>query len=1417
MHRRTIWSLCKRLLPIPMVLVMLCSNFEAVTVIAGEPTVDEPSSSDPDNSIDEEDPEDAGNPDGDDAGKTGNPNEGDPNEGNPNAGTPDATDPNAADPNAANPDDADPNAADPNAADPNALDPNAIDPALLGMGDGTDPMGGINAFGARGINSINATPGDEGDTVSKSIVISSNISNIENSGFEISLQSQNAEECSDDNGTYTFILGEEADSADIVFSYTLANKYFALEDVSVSGGGVEFEHDADAHAIKCSFANVEEGEHSYTITGTVVKTDSTGPEISDIKVADETPTYGSGDELSAYSTDRSDLTVTAVVTDDDSGVDKVCAVDSNGNTYDMNLSDGVTHTYTWTPNTIGNYKIVKIEATDKADNTSNVAPESKILCYYNNGEKPGVTIANEEWYSVTANNGKKLPITISGTTVRKIEKICISDFESDVDAVSTFGADGYTINQNIDLPDVPGVTEYIVACKFYGDEEATEIGRVTAKIDDKAPEGEVEIDTVEETHQPTGILGFLYNLIPNFSSKDITVLIKVPKNCDDDSSVEEVSGLYSVTYTVDGIQYTKTLDELDRRHTDNEYYVFSHVIASGTDEKVTLVSVDNIADAAGNKTLKDKRLLFAIDPEAPRVYYTTNGNSSPEGDRLFFTGEISGTVTVEDLGLDEESIDFENHHNEKYSKLKPVLNKEASTLTTTDPNAPKKYVYDFSTSEDGEYMITTYAKDIEGHETPNNGVDSPIMVLDNTAPEIEISYDKSEPSEGGETFYNSNVGVTVTVKDRWIDKSRSVVTLKKIDENGAESVVGPLNDWSGELGDDEHKISFSTDGDGIYKVIVEAYDIAGNHSSKESSNFTVDATAPKVEISFDKSDAMNGKYYNETRTATVTVTDFTFNETTAGLKIEEKYGSANVGAWTQTSGSTYTCTVTFDKDGMYELSCESEDKAHNKSDKVSEPEFVIDKTAPEINVTYNAAEAKNGNFYKDARIATVNIKEISFDNDGVKIETQPLSEVGALPSVGAFSSSDDSNIAQMKFDQDGTYGYTINCTDLAGNTATNYISDVFIIDTTAPTVEFSGVENYSANNAEVAPAVVYGDKYIDIDASNVSLRGANKGMVQMDNNIVAEESGFVVRYNDFAHDEGTDDLYFLEANVYDKAGNASEDKLVFSVNRHGSVFIVGDGTKALNEKYYTNEPKDVVITEINIDDLTRKDVSVSRDGNISKLTSGRDYNVSKEGDETSWKTYTYDVKSSNFNKDGIYSVTIFSQDKATNIQDNKTRDAEVSFAVDMSAPSIVTAGIEENTHYKEASHTFNVDVNDNMGVSSLVIYVDGKPVDIYDEERFDNTKDISVTLNESDETQTITIIAEDVAGNKEINVYAGVLVSTKEINDPNVPGGNGGKGGKGETNPSRATAQAILFAIVAMGAIVAITGASVLIYRKRVK
>lgn len=1398
MHRRTIWSLCKRLLPIPMVLVLIFNNSNETLRVSASEVTEQPEN----NENDIEEPDNSGSEEG--TGEAGNEDGGAVTDNTGSAGD-DTTPKTEEEPKLEG------------EQDPVEGQDPAITSGLPGEGvegetlpEEGDGKPASRKLAKRDLFGVEENEEDDDEKESKYIVITPDI-NSEDNGFRITSvwDSEEVESKDEEDGAYIFRIEKDKDTAEITFEYRL-DKYYEL--TGVSGGNYTL--DAAEGKIVCTFENIETGRHEYTLSGTIKKTDEAAPAITEVKVAEGTPTYTSGEGTSAFSTDSSALSVSAVVKDEEngSGVDHVYVVLADGGEEDkqeMYLSGD--DTYTWKPSHHGNYKVLKIEAEDDADNKSEADLGGKILCLYHDGEKPEASISEDDWFS-TIKEKDKVYIEIEGETERKIDKIIISDV-GEFAAKEDFEGRRYTIDQRIDLPDTEGVKKYTVSCKFCGDAADTEpvpLGEFTAKIDNSAPEAEIKTDYEEKTKH-----GHKSNEKYHSARDNVVFYMTVPMECDHESGGIEVSGLYKIYYTIkiedeDGEYLDECSQDISDADVKDGNYVFSHEVRAKENDwvKYTL-KVTGVEDAAGNKTdsVKSTESDVIVDQGGPIISYSVDGCVTSEGDMNFYSGELNGTVKITDQTLIKESIVFNDKDKRRdgYDYLTPV---ERKGYEDNDGEA----VYDFSTSTDGEYLIYTQAADDVGNKSE---LESKIMILDNTEPEIDITYDKAgEISE--DTFVNSNVGVTVTISDKWLNKNRSVVRVKKIDQNGSETEVGPISDWSGDLGDNEHKVSFTTDGDGVYKIYVEAYDMSGNHSSKDGAKFTVDATAPEVEISFDETDPVNGKYFNETRTATVKVTDFTFNEETAGLKIEEKYGSADVSGWTQTSGFTYTCTVTFERDGVYEISCESEDKAHNKSDKKSEPEFVIDKTAPEINVSYNGSEARNGNFYKDARIATVNIKEISFDKGGVKIETQPLSEVGALPSVGDFSSSDDNNVAHLTFDQDGTYGFTVNCTDLAGNTATNYISDVFIIDTTAPTVEFSGVENYSANNAEVAPSVVYGDKYIDIDASNVALRGANKGMVSVDNNIVAEESGFVVRYKDFAHDESMDDLYFLEANVYDKAGNASEDKLVFSVNRHGSVFIVGDGTKALNEKYYTNKPEDVSITEINIDELTRKDVSVSRDGDIRSLVSGRDFNVSKQGDDTSWKTYTYNVKSGNFNKDGMYSVTVFSQDRATNVQDNKTRNAEVSFAVDMSAPSIVTAGIEENTQYKETSHTFNVDVNDNMGVSSLVIYVDGKPVDTYDEERFDNTKDISVTLNESDERQTVTIIAEDVAGNKEINVYAGVLVSTKEISDPNVPGGTGVSGG-GDTNPSHVTAQAIMFAIIAMGAIVAITGASILLYRRRVK
>ncbi len=1438
MKKTSLWSLAlKRLLPIILSLSLLFANFDSLQVIAGEPddehTVEEHTQEpEEDEQEDNSDDEENGDDQNDDQNDESNPNNnndssvppvqnGDntPVEGNPANGEP--TDGEPVDGENGNPID------DPNLVSDIQGQQRAMfgAPLATSNGDATDPEN-------------SAEP-----EIQRSITINFSIANeYENSGFAITGCNRGSfnfdeKKCVISDGEID-VEGEGDEkkySAEVTFNYSI-NNFYELTDVS---GGTK-----EGNTIKCTFEDIdfdsiENGNYTCTISGNVVKTDNDAPVISDVTVADGVATYNCTETgNTAFSTDASKLKITANITDDKtetveengeavekkingSGVETVIIFDDKGNSVPMTKNGDA---YTWSVPSYygnqGNYKMTKIVAKDNVGNERTYDIPEKTLCFYQDNEETrlNVSITSEDWYSV-ALNGKE-SITINGSTARKIEKFIINDGEEDKDITpqTSFNNGVYVVNQTIDLDEEDGQTTYNVKVVFCDGDDETEdaksIGTKTAKIDNKAPQAEVTVFT--NSHQE----GFLW------LTKDVTdVFVKVPVDCDGEEG--KVSGLDAVECTVNSVP--RRLLKKDATIEDG-CYVFKETFDT-TGEEDFIIDILGLTDAAGNsaKLKKETKIKLSIDKKKPEISYTYNDIKQEEGQRMFFSGELNGTVMISDLDLDPESIKVEGrtlgeigsegkHTGSPSSDIKITMVKgvdDTNNNMWTLGNV-KTAIYEFSTGREGEYFIHTEAKDLAKPEGNPSDLDSNVLVLDNTAPEIEISYDKDTPSEGGDSFYNSNVGVTVKITDKWLDKSKSVVKIKKVDQFGATTDLGPFNDFSGELGDEEHTFSFTTDGDGEYIVYVEAYDMSGNHSEKTGSKFTVDATVPEVTITFDKNDPMNEKYYNETRTATVTVTDFTFSEELAGLKVEEKYGTADIGGWTQSGAFTYTCTVTFEKDGQYELSCQSEDKAHNKSEEKSEPEFVIDKTAPQIQVNYNGAEAANGNFYKDTRIASVNIKEMSFDDKLVEITTQPLNEVGTLPATGGFSSADDQNIASITFDEDGTYGYVINCTDLAGNKAENYISDVFIIDKTVPEVTFSGVENKSANNAEVAPSVKYGDKYIDLEKSNVVLTGANNGVISVGNSITPTEDGFIVNYSDFAHDKSMDDMYTLKAYVYDKAGNAAEEELVFSVNRHGSVFVVDEGTRALNEMFYVKEPVDVKITEINIDDLTDKNVSVSRDNSdVISLKEGKNYTVSKQGDDESWKTFTYTIKRSNFERDGVYSISISTQDRASNKQDNKSRDADVTFAVDMTSPSVVAAGIEENGIYEETSHSFNVDVNDNMGVESLLVYVDGKVVGNYDQLAIDSGEDMSFTLDESEETRTITMIAEDFAGNKEVKVISGVLVSTKPINVKGV-GGNTRIPGK-TPKPVADTMRTILFIILAGASVASVAGASVLLYRRKVR
>ena len=251
-----------------------------------------------------------------------------------------------------------------------------------------------------------------------------------------------------------------------------------------------------------------------------------------------------------------------------------------------------------------------------------------------------------------------------------------------------------------------------------------------------------------------------------------------------------------------------------------------------------------------------------------------------------------------------------------------------------------------------------------------------------------------------------------------------------------------------------------------------------------------------------------------------------------------------------------------------------------------------------------------------------------------------------------------------------------------------------------------------------------------------------------------------VAYADFPHEQKYDDLYTLNATVTDMAGNETRQSLVFSVNRFGSVYVLGEATQQLIKNYYTNTPQPVSITEINVDNLTSKDVTISHDGDITDLAQGQNYTVSQQGSEATWKSFTYTLNAENFKADGNYSVTVYSRDRATNESDNRSKDKEIDFAVDQTAPGIVVSGLENGGVYKEDGHAITIDTSDNMGVRGMKVYSGEQKIAEYTGDQL-QTDYGTETLNipAQDKVQTITFISDDIAGNETKQAYDNVIVS----------------------------------------------------------
>ncbi|MCI9292252.1 MAG: hypothetical protein HFF02_02990 [Erysipelotrichaceae bacterium] len=535
---------------------------------------------------------------------------------------------------------------------------------------------------------------------------------------------------------------------------------------------------------------------------------------------------------------------------------------------------------------------------------------------------------------------------------------------------------------------------------------------------------------------------------------------------------------------------------------------------------------------------------------------------------------------------------------------------------------------------------------------------------------------------------------------------------------------------------------------------VKMTDRAGN-TSQEEITFSIDKTAPLIHVDYDNNEADTSytNTYKGNRVATITVTERNFRPEDVIYDIKNTDGIVpKLSEWVEHKNlededkTYYTATLTYSADGDYTFHIEYSDLAKNNAPQYRPQNFTIDKTKPVLSISYDNNNSVNGNYYPAARTATVTIVEHNFDSSRVRL-LGSASDNGApktYPTLSGWNHQGDTHTATIHYDADGKYTFDIDYMDKAGNKIDDFKSEEFYVDQTAPTLEITGVADHSANNVKVAPVITYSDTNFDKNGVQIDLSGINKGKVNYAGTYADAANGQTFTYADFEKVQEVDDIYTLNVSLDDKAGNNTKKMISFSANRFGSVYDLTSVQSMIGK--YLKEEKDIILVETNVDSLNHDDteIKLTKNGNPSTLVEGKDYNVHMSGGNGQWSQYRYTIKKNLFEGDGRYSVSVHSIDASGNINENidETKKAEISFGIDKTAPVVVPIDFESGKQYPVESKQVSVEIKDNLVLDHVQIFLNDEVVS------YENTEDhYYFTIPQSNRKQTVTIAAQDAAGN----------------------------------------------------------------------
>ena len=633
---------------------------------------------------------------------------------------------------------------------------------------------------------------------------------------------------------------------------------------------------------------------------------------------------------------------------------------------------------------------------------------------------------------------------------------------------------------------------------------------------------------------------------------------------------------------------------------------------SNSDKNVAL-DKEQSYDSTQNVPLYDKKAKFKVAVSdkvsgIKSVKYTLIEDGKESSDTLKIkttkAADNNNKIKKAEIEKGDELLTVSTGNEDQSNKAKEEWT-VSSKITDNDINIATKVESDIVVDANyNDIVLKVELTDNAG----NKSYDYIIFGIDRTAPEITVAY-KSSAKPETENYYSKTRSAYITIKERNITSEDVQLLIEKctnMERNfsssdktefrkGLNIEKNKIKNGSGNHDNRAYQIKVNFDKDGNYRIkTLKCVDTAKNANTavkhvkyesssnndvvtaKNSTSFTIDKVKPVLKVSLDRNDQVhNKKYFNKTRTATITVTEHNFdtrdkadfvNNITASLN-GKTINKPSVSSFKRQGGSDkWVATVKFDADGDYTLAFKVTDKAGNVFDVKKNTsgvfsgnaasDFTIDKTAPTISITNALA---NNRSYTTVPTIVLTEKDNNCSNITSSVEgtyyddnTKSLKKLSLKANSNGVLTADHRTQNEVKYsvvEKDGIYTITVSCVDLAGNKSDtktlrftkNAEGSVFI-----PSADLSKLNNDYSNKAKLskelyideysANEIKNADYYININGKRVSENIISRKLVKDSSS--ANGGWYHYRYtidNNAIRSEGEYSVYIKSSVTIDKS------------------------------------------------------------------------------------------------------------------------------------------------------------------------------------------------------------------------------------------------------------------------------------------